>query len=242
MTDSEILEEINKYKWYHKIKVTDNISTPGTMNQQHDTSKIIKNISFIDKRVLDIGCRDGKFCFESEKLGASKILGIDTCLSLGAKNFLIPFFNSKVELAEKSVYDLSPTTEGFFDIVFFIGILYHLKYPFYALKKVSDVMENNSILILETAIWHNTDNKALLWCPTLEESPYPGSSLVFFNYKGLEDNLKVFGFNDFAYMSDKQNDDKISRLTLKCTKKPLSTKYSNLHKYWSGETHKTWIK
>lgn len=242
-TNTQILEILNKYKWYHSIPINDDISTPGTMNPQTNTLKYMQSICFQDKKVLDIGCRDAKFCFEAEKRGAKRIVGIDNCISLGARDFLIPFFNSKVELVEQSLYDLDIQEHGTFDIVIFIGVLYHLKYPFYALKKIADIMTTNSIMILETAIWNNTDNKALLYCPTIEESPYGGSSPTFFNYRGLEDNLKIFGFDNFEYMPNiKKDNDKISRLTVKCQKIELSKQNLALHNYWVGNNHTTWHK
>jgi hypothetical protein len=63
------------------------------------------------KRVLDIGCRDGLFSFEAEKMGAQEVLGIDNDLSPGATEFLIPWFQSKVRMQAVNLYDFVVPSE-----------------------------------------------------------------------------------------------------------------------------------
>jgi tRNA (mo5U34)-methyltransferase len=46
--------------------------------------------------------------------------------------------------------DLSPTRVGEFDLVLFLGVLYHLRNPFLALEKVASV--TRSSLIVETVV------------------------------------------------------------------------------------------
>src|SRR5262249_46689676 len=144
-------------------------------------------------RVLDIGCRDGLFCYEAEKLGAAEVIGFDNDPSPGATEFLIPFFNSKVAIHELNIYDLKPETFGRFDIVLFPGLLYHLRYPFWALKLVRDVLKEDGHLILETAIMVDSNDHAMLHCPIGSDSPYEPTSCTFFNMKGLTDTLQSLG-------------------------------------------------
>jgi tRNA (mo5U34)-methyltransferase len=86
------------------------------------------------KRVLDIGAWDGWFSFEMERRGAT-VLAVDATKQktlLRAKGLL----NSKVEYLVEDVCRLSPQKVGYFDIVLFFGVLYHLKHPLLALEKV----------------------------------------------------------------------------------------------------------
>jgi len=229
---------LDKYKWYHKIQVDENTYTPSTRknNVNPHTIKHFDNIDFNGKKVLDIGCRDGFYCFEAEKRGAKEILGIDTCLSLGAVDFLIPHFKSKVKMEEKSIYDI----DGEFDVIIFAGVLYHLKYPFLALKKISESIVDGGHLIIETAIWQNKEEKSLLWCPKVEEAPNGPTSLTFFNYKGLKDNLELFGFDfkESNWIPSKVDTGDIGRTTITCVKNKNLDK--NLDKYWDGQPHKNW--
>jgi tRNA (mo5U34)-methyltransferase len=58
--------------------------------------------------------------------------------------------NSKVESVEVDVLDIAPGKIGVFDLVFFLGVLYHMRHPLLALEKVFSVTGKQ--LILETHI------------------------------------------------------------------------------------------
>jgi tRNA (mo5U34)-methyltransferase len=86
------------------------------------------------KRVLDIGAWDGWFSFQMERRGA-EVLAID--------NWDNPRFHqakamlhSRVEYRQMDIYELTPQRVGYFDIVLFMGVLYHLKHPLLALERV----------------------------------------------------------------------------------------------------------
>ena len=69
-TSTEINEELKKYSFYHRIKIKDDIYTRDTENDHFAHRRLFKYLDDIDlknKRVLDIGCRDGIFSFYAEK-------------------------------------------------------------------------------------------------------------------------------------------------------------------------------
>jgi tRNA (mo5U34)-methyltransferase len=85
-------------------------------------------------RVLDIGAWDGWFSFEMERRGAD-VLAID-CWDNPRFRQIRGALKSHVEYRQMDVYDLTPETVGRFDIVLFMGVLYHLKHPLLALERV----------------------------------------------------------------------------------------------------------
>jgi len=193
-------DEINKYSWYHRIQVSPTVYTKSTVNDAARYQELwdfilteIKRMDFAGKRVLDIGCRDGLFSFEAEKLGAREIVGIDNDLSLGAVEFLIPLFKSKVRMYELNLYDLTPEKFGLFDIIIFPGVLYHLRYPFWGLKRITDCLADKGVLFIETATLLDEElkDKEILYCP-VENSPYETTSCTFFNENGLTTTLRSF--------------------------------------------------
>jgi 2-polyprenyl-3-methyl-5-hydroxy-6-metoxy-1,4-benzoquinol methylase len=202
MNENEIRQAISLYKFYHIIKVTDNIATPGNtlyVPAQNLCMKYLRSLDLKGKRVLDIGCRDGLFSFAAESMGAAEVIGIDNDLSKPATEFLIPFFNSKVKMQRINLYDFKPDNFGLFDVVIFPGVLYHLRYPFWALKVIRDVLKLGGHLLIETAIWKGERNNAMLFCPIGDEGPYHEvSSCTFFNEKGLVDTLKSMGFKTIS--------------------------------------------
>src|SRR5207249_7566729 len=58
--------------------------------------------------------------------------------------------NSKVEDMDIDVLDLSPERVGLFDVVLFLGVLYHMRHPLLALERVFSVTGKQ--LILETHV------------------------------------------------------------------------------------------
>jgi SAM-dependent methyltransferase len=196
MQETEIRAQLAKYSWYHIIPLTDTLSTPGLPRLKDVVANVLRSVRSIDlkdKRVLDIGCRDGMFSFEAEKRGAREVIGIDNDLSRGAVEFLIPFFRSKVRMHQLNLYDLSPEQFGKFDVIIFPGVLYHLRYPFWALKVVREMLQPQGTLVLETALLWDTNQMPLLYCPTGDDSPYEPSSCTFFNVRGLAVTLQSMG-------------------------------------------------
>jgi SAM-dependent methyltransferase len=239
INESKIQEVMSHYQWYHIMQLSENIFTPGNpayVPAQNLCMKYLRSLDLKGKKVLDIGCRDGLFSFAAEQGGAAEVIGIDNDLSKAAVEFLIPFSNSKVKMYQMNLYDLRPESFGFFDIVIFPGVLYHLRYPFWGLKVIRDVLHIGSHLLIETAIWKSELNKALLFCPIDKESPYEGSSCTFFNVKGLMDTLKSIGFETVAieHLNDPPLDG-ITRSVFHCIFNGFDEK-DFVMKYWEN-TH-----
>jgi SAM-dependent methyltransferase len=196
--EQDIRARIGKYPWYHIIPVTDEISTPGWEATGPNVAVIrgvVRSLDLKGKRFLDIGCRDGLFCFEAEKLGAGEVIGIDSDLSRGATEFLIPFFKSRVRMHQLNVLALRPETFGRFDVVLCAAVLNHLRYPAWCLKRVRDVLKDDGTLVLETPVVRDDSEYPLLYCPVGEESPYDATSCTFYNVKGLTDTLLSLGIS-----------------------------------------------
>jgi tRNA (mo5U34)-methyltransferase len=85
-------------------------------------------------RVLDVGCNAGFYSFELARRGAS-VLAIDmeplylTQARWAARQFGL---QDRVEFREMQVYEFARTSEQF-DLVWFMGVFYHLRYPLLAL-------------------------------------------------------------------------------------------------------------
>lgn len=96
--------------------------------------------------VLDVGCNAGFYSFELAGRGA-QVLGIDAdprylCQAEWARRHLDP--EGRVRFERRTVYDL-PRLPGRFDLVLFLGVLYHLRYPLLALEMVAEKVERRLI-------------------------------------------------------------------------------------------------
>jgi tRNA (mo5U34)-methyltransferase len=85
------------------------------------------------KTVLDVGCNGGFFSLEMKRRGAARVLGIDhDARYLAQARLAAEVSGLEVELREGSVYDVAALGERF-DVVLFMGVLYHLRHPLLAL-------------------------------------------------------------------------------------------------------------
>jgi SAM-dependent methyltransferase len=207
--DATVAAALDRYSWYHCIDIEPGIQTPGQkiiLPIQAPIMSELRRHDLAGKRVLDIGCRDGLFSFEAEKMGASEVLGIDNDLSTGATEFLIPYLKSKVQMRAVNLYEFDSAEP--FDFVLFAGVLYHLRFPFLGLKRIADAMKPGGTLLLETAMWATQQRHPLLYCPPPEQSPYEPTSVTFYNDAGLIAALRSLGFANIEsrhIMSDDGN-------------------------------------
>jgi len=85
------------------------------------------------RSVLDIGCNAGFYSIEMKRRGAARVLGIDSDPAyLAQARFAADVTGAEVEFRELDVYQIDKLQEKF-DMVLFMGVLYHLRHPLLAL-------------------------------------------------------------------------------------------------------------
>ena len=101
------------------------------------------------KRALDIGCNAGFYTFELAKRGAEVVgLDVDERYLAQARWAAERFgLEERVELRQGQVYDLA-RDDGEYDVVLFLGVLYHLRYPLLGLDIVAGHVRE--LLVLQT--------------------------------------------------------------------------------------------
>lgn len=173
-TDAELREAVRRHDWYHSIELRPGIVTPGRAAERNVLPFLGIPADLSGKTVLDIGCWDGFFSFECERRGAKRVVAADVWETLGrdAFDFARAELDSAVEPVQASVYDLPEALRGErFDLVLFLGVLYHLKHPLLALEKAARVTAPGGLAIVETAV----DAEALMDRPLM--AFYPGDEL-----------------------------------------------------------------
>ncbi len=99
------------------------------------------------KSVLDIGCNAGFYSVEMKRRGAARVLGIDSDERYLAQARLVAEatgFND-IEYRKLSVYDVGALGETF-DLVIFMGVLYHLRHPLLALDLIREHVAGDLML------------------------------------------------------------------------------------------------
>ena len=155
---------VSNLRWRHTIPLPSGQVTPGTKDTRVDLRefKWDKDL-FADKTVIDVGACDGFFSFHAEKMGASRVLGVDPYRWTldnrwsGQKGFNLAreLIDSKVEDSVVLLEDLSPETVGKWDVSLFLGVFYHLVNPIQILKNVCSVTDETIIVETINAEYHS---------------------------------------------------------------------------------------
>ena len=132
-----------KTGWWHSFELPDGRVIRG-MNPLEILKQRIAQFPIPSdlngKRVLDIGAWDGWFSFEMERRGA-EVVAVD-CWDNPRFREMHSIYSSRVEYVQMDAMEIGPETVGRFDIVLFLGVLYHLKHPLLALEKVCSVTKD----------------------------------------------------------------------------------------------------
>jgi tRNA (mo5U34)-methyltransferase len=156
----ELAREVATIRWFHTIDLGHGIVTPGQDDSKRKLGWIRLPGSLAGKTVLDVGAWDGFFSFEAERRGAERVVAIDPACwreppwgpnGWGTQrgfNVARRALESSVEDVDIDLLDIAPETVGMFDVVLFLGVLYHLPDPWPHLERVARVTRER--LIVET--------------------------------------------------------------------------------------------
>ena len=90
------------------------------------------------RTVLDIGCNGGFYALEMKRRGADRVVAIDTDETyLAQARFAAEVLDEEIDFRCLSVYDVAALGERF-DLVLFMGVLYHLRHPLLALDLIHE--------------------------------------------------------------------------------------------------------
>ncbi len=151
MTD-DIQENVNKLgKWFHNINLNGIQTAPDHFLGDYPNVKfqmfadaIPKDLT--GKSVLDIGCNAGFYSIEMKRRGAERVLGIDSDdVYLNQARYAAKVLGADIEFRNMSVYDVGSLGEKF-DVVIFMGVLYHLRHPLLALDILYDTVVKDQLI------------------------------------------------------------------------------------------------
>jgi len=198
MTEEEIREGIAKHRWWHQIELAPGIITPGRSQNRFLVKILHLPEDMTGMEVLDIGCWDGFFSFECEKRGAKRVVSCDIWETYGhgAFDFAREVLGSKAEPLHESVMNLDPEVDGTFDIVLFLGVLYHLKDPLGGLEKVGAMTKAGGRVVIDTVVDVRTlnDRPMMAFYPGAELNDDPTNWWVP-NIPALTQMMAVSGFS-----------------------------------------------
>jgi tRNA (mo5U34)-methyltransferase len=147
MTDDEVRARIAGVPhWYHPIEVRPGIVTPGVNDAPALLRMLDLPVDCRGMRALDLGARDGYFAFELERRGAD-VVAVDY-MAMAESGFAVAadLLGSRVTYLQRNLYQLTTADLGTFDLVLFLGLLYHLPDPLGALRIVRQLARQRMYL------------------------------------------------------------------------------------------------
>jgi tRNA (mo5U34)-methyltransferase len=153
----DLRRRVAEINWFHTIDLGNDLVTPGWDDSPARLERMGIPDDLTGTTVLDIGAWDGFFSFECERRGAARVVATDYYSwhgsGWGAKagfELAREALGSHVEDVDVDVMDIAPGRLGTFDLVLFLGVLYHLRHPLLAIEKIAAVTRGT--LILETVV------------------------------------------------------------------------------------------
>jgi len=165
MENKEIIQKINSFPmWHYQFNLR------GNLTPIRDQTKINRHAQrkkyFFDplvellggslkgKRVLDLGCNAGFWSLCAIEQGCEEVVGIDgRQMHIDQANFVFEVNQvekHRYDFVVGNIFDLDLRKFGTFDIVFFLGLMYHINKPIVLLEKITQV--NNDILLIDTGV------------------------------------------------------------------------------------------
>jgi tRNA (mo5U34)-methyltransferase len=135
--DAERLIAESDFIWHQRFELAPGVFAPGTNDVGFLCSTAGIPARLDDRTVLDIGTTNGGVAFELERRGASRVVAVDIMdADVFGFNAIRELLNSNVEHVQASIYELPDIMQEQFDVVLFLGVLYHVRHPLLALDNV----------------------------------------------------------------------------------------------------------
>jgi tRNA (mo5U34)-methyltransferase len=199
MTESSLRVRIDALApWFHNLDLAGVETAPdhflGNYPQIHwQTFQDTLPWDLRGRTVLDVGCNAGFFAIRMKQRGADRVVGIDSDPRyLAQARLAAGVLGVDIELRDTTVYDVASLGERF-DIVLFLGVLYHLRHPLLALDLLREHVVDD-LLLFQTMLRGSATVGPL-------EADYPfGNTEVF-----ERDDFPKLHFIERRYAGDPSN-------------------------------------
>ncbi len=202
MTPDEIQARVRELgAWFHNMDLAGVQTAPNHFLGDYPRIKWQRFAHVIPgdlrgKSILDVGCNAGFYSIEMKKRGANRVVGIDTDdVYLDQARFAARVNGVELELHNMSVYDVARLREKF-DLVIFMGVLYHLRHPLLALDLlrehvVGDMLLFQSMLRGSTEVLRPADDYAFSETSIFDQPGFPRLHFVEERFAGDPTNWWV---------------------------------------------------
>ncbi len=202
MSDAQVGERIRALgPWFHNMRLRGIQTAPDHFLGDYPQVKFERfhdalPADMSGKSVLDIGCNGGFYSLEMKRRGAARVLGIDTDTGyLNQARFAAEVTGLDVDFRQTAVWDVAQLGEKF-DLVIFMGVLYHLRHPLLALDLIHEHVAKDYLLFQSMqrgsrAIAEIADDYEFTAPAPFDEPGYPKMHFIERRYSHDETNWWV---------------------------------------------------
>ena len=195
MTREQIRHRVSELgKWFHNMELNGVRTAPDHFLGDYPAIKWRQfqhaiPTDLTGKSVLDVGCNGGFYSIEMKRRGASRVVAVDSDEGyLAQARFAAEVCRAEIEFRRMSVYQIGALRERF-DVVLFMGVLYHLRHPLLALDLlhehvVGDLLVFQSLLRGSTAVYRIDEDYPFSEVEVFEQPGYPQMYFVESRYAG----------------------------------------------------------
>jgi len=144
LSDLEYKSWAESQQWYQAIKLRNGYVTKGN-DFDGLRGKVLSDIDYKGKRVLDVGCNSGKYALAAKAAGAAEVIGVDVNkqrlnqarMLARNENLDVTFLNMGVESIAKL---------GQFDVVICIAVLTEVENVIGGLRALASCLKSKAII------------------------------------------------------------------------------------------------
>lgn len=151
--------------WHHRFEIVPGIVTPGSYDPEFLLEKLSLPDDLSGRRVLDIGASDGYFSLQLRRRGAEVVVVDYRPKELHGFGVMERLTGLRFEYHQANVYEITRERFGTFDVVLFLGLLYHLPDLLKALAIVRSVCSDTMFIESHCAVDLTTAQSAARYNP-----------------------------------------------------------------------------
>lgn len=162
LSKDEIQSLIRTVSWYHSVELLPGIVAPGSLPRggRYDIESSLRFVQensggLAGKRILEIGTWDGPMAYKLKSLGCDVVATDIQDPTHTGFEITGKITGLNVPYVRCSVYELPKHFEQEFDVVLFLGVFYHLKYPILAFERIAQVLKpGGRVLVMGSGVSH----------------------------------------------------------------------------------------
>ncbi|HEY7902948.1 MAG TPA: methyltransferase domain-containing protein [Casimicrobiaceae bacterium] len=152
--DAPLVDSPNGRMWWHSMPLPDGTRISGYHADKAVQLKMWDALELDDltgKRVLDIGAADGFFSLAASFVGAASVTSIGTThWATWPHNITLAAQRWSAKLAIETGDFRTHALPGPFDVILFLGVLYHVEDVFGCMRRLRELLAPGGLIVMET--------------------------------------------------------------------------------------------